>query len=99
MTPRLKVKFRKRKNVPFAIERLTGIQYRCRVCNEIFLNKIDLDKHLEKEYQRGGKTASSNAPGINSNLFVKVIYTLDLVDRMKRDYFKDEQDQYDDPWT
>jgi hypothetical protein len=99
MTPKVKVKFRKRNNVPFAIEKLTGVQYRCRVCNEIFLEKDELDKHLEIEYQRGAKDVSSNVPEVNSNLFVKVLYTLDLTDRMKRHYLKNKRDQYDDLWS
>ena len=99
MTPALKVKFRKRKGVPFAVERLSGVQYRCRACNQLFLEKKDLDAHLEAkiENHRFGKS-SDEAPEIGRNLTVKVIYILDLLDSLKKEYMKNGRDEYDDPW-
>ncbi len=40
-------KFRIRKGVPFAAERFSGVQYRCRVCNRMFLEKEELDIRLD----------------------------------------------------
>ncbi len=97
MVPALKVKFRKRKGVPFAVERLSGVQYRCRACNKLFLEKEDLDKHLDAKVDahRIG-TPSGEAPKLNENLLIKAIYIQDIIDSLKKDYIK--HDQYDDPW-
>lgn len=99
MTPALKVKFRKRKGIPFAVERLSGVQYRCRACNELFLERKDLERHLEAkmENHRFGKP-SGEAPQLNANLMIKVIYIEDLLDSLKKEYIKNERDEYDDPW-
>ena len=97
MVPALKVKFRKRKGVPFAVERLSGVQYRCRACNKLFLEKEELDKHLDGKVDahRIG-TPSDEAPKLNENLLIKAIYIQDIIDSLKKDYIK--HDQYDDPW-
>ncbi len=97
MVPALKVKFRKRKGVPFAVERLSGTQYRCRACNKLFLEKEELDKHLDSnlDTHRTG-TLSGEAPKLNENLLIKVIYIQDILDSLKKNYIK--RDEYDDPW-
>ena len=97
MTPALKVKFRKRKGVPFAVERLSGVQYRCRACNRLFLEKDELDKHLDAKMEghHAGKPLDET-PKLNENLLIKVIYILDIIDSLKKEYIK--RDEYDDPW-
>lgn len=97
MFPALKVKFRKRKGVPFAVERLSGVQYRCRACNELFLEKKGLDRHLEAnlDAHRAG-SVSEESPKLDENLLIKAIYIQDIIDSLKRDYLK--HDEYDDPW-
>jgi len=50
--PKIKARFRKHKNIPFAIEQLTGVQYRCRVCNHVFLDKNEFVTHLEQESKK-----------------------------------------------
>ncbi len=97
MTPALKVKFRKRRGVPFAVERLSGVQYRCRACNKLFLEKDELDKHLDARVDAHSfQKISGEAPKLNENLLIKVIYIQDIIDSLKKDYIK--HDQYDDPW-
>lgn len=98
MVPALKVKFRKRRGIPYAVERLSGVQYRCRACNKLFLGKEDLEKHLDAniENHRVGKL-SDECPRLNMNLMIKVIYTEDLLDSLKKEYIK--RDEYDDPWV
>jgi uncharacterized C2H2 Zn-finger protein len=74
MTPALKVKFRKRKGVPFAVERLSGVQYRCRACNKLFLEKDELDRHLDAKIENHRfERPSEEAPKLNENLLLKVI--------------------------
>jgi hypothetical protein len=98
MTPALKVKFRKRNGVPFAVERLSGVQYRCRACNVLFLEKEALERHLELKIENHRfEKPSSEAPQLNMNLMIKVIYIEDLLDSLKKEYLHD-RDEYDDPW-
>ena len=99
MTPALKVKFRKRNGVPFAVERLSGVQYRCRACNRIFFERKELDVHLESKIENHRIRKSSNeAPKTGENLMVKVLYALDLLDNLKKEYFRSERDEYGEPW-
>lgn len=96
MIPALKVKFRKRNGIPFAVERLSGIQYRCRACNKLFLEKEDLDKHLDAKTETHLVAApSGDVPKLNENILIKAIYIQDIMDSLKRDYVK--HDEYDDP--
>lgn len=99
MTPALKVKFRKRNGVPFAVERLSGVQYRCRACNELFLEKEALEIHLDAKIESHRfSRPSTEAPQLNMNLMIKVIYIEDLLDSLKKEYIKHGRDEYDDPW-
>jgi len=98
MTPALKVKFRKRNGVPFAVERLSGVQYRCRACNELFLEKEALERHLESKIENHRlNKLSAEAPQLNMNLMIKVIYIEDLLDSLKKEYLHG-RDEYDNPW-
>lgn len=96
MVPALKVKFRKRKGIPYAVERLSGTQYRCRACNRVFLEREELDSHLnaKTDAHNVGKP-SGEAPKLNENLLTRVIYIQDIIDSLKKDYIK--HDEYDDP--
>jgi hypothetical protein len=99
MTPTLKVKFRKRRGIPFSIERLSGVQYRCRACNKVFLKREELEAHLESQMESHRLCRSSGeAPKLGENLTVKVLYALDLLDNLKKEYFRSEQDEYGEPW-
>ena len=95
MTPALKVKFRKRNGVPFAVERLSGVQYRCRACNELFLEKEALERHLDAKIESHGfRKSSPEAPHLNMNLMIRVIYVEDLLDSLKKEYLHG-RDEYD----
>ncbi len=91
MTPKISAKFRKRHGVPYAIEQLSGKQYRCRHCNKVFLSEKELDRHLEKIIQSEGKKkfpVEETAPEINSNINVHIIYCYDLYDKMRKKWLK-----------
>ncbi|MGB9772823.1 MAG: hypothetical protein ACP5JH_07190 [Bacteroidota bacterium] len=100
MVPQVRVKLRRRKGAPFAIERLAGIQYRCRACNTVFLTREELDRHLDGESQgRLNLDPSPVAPKLGSNISVRVLYAIDVTDRLKKNFMKGEDDQYDDLWN
>jgi len=100
MTPALKVKFRKRNGISFAVERLSGVQYRCRACNELFLEKKTLERHLDAKMESHKfNKPSPEAPQLNMNLMIKVIYIQDLLDSLKKEYIKHGRDEYDDSWV
>jgi len=89
MVPKLSVKFRKRNGIPYSIERLSGIQFRCRRCNGIFRTHAELDRHLEEELRddpRHANKVSSSCPNLGDNTTVTVLYAIDIGDKMKKKY-------------
>jgi hypothetical protein len=99
MIPKIHAKFRKRDGVPYAIEQLNGRQFRCRHCNEVFLSENELDRHfrnLIKSKDKNRFRICPSSPALSLNVEVKVIYTYDIRDRMKRQWLKlKKSDQYD----
>ncbi|MCD6375129.1 MAG: hypothetical protein J7L94_06345 [Caldisericaceae bacterium] len=91
--PKIKARFRKYKNIPFAIEQLTGVQYRCRVCNRIFLNKNEFVAHLERESKKQGPLPlCKKCPSLNETIEVRVLYSKDIHDHMRKDFLKLKDD-------
>jgi hypothetical protein len=99
MVPKIHVRFRKRNGVPYAIEQLSGRQYRCRHCSEVFFTEKELDRHIKTVLSSDDKTkfrVSNSSPKLSSNIIVKVIYTYDIMDKMKRQWLKLKKgDEYD----
>jgi len=81
---KLSAKFRVKEGVPFSIETVSGTQYRCGICGKIFYERKDLDKHLLTEKNKDFNCLKF--PGLNENIFVKVIYTQDIRDRTNQLY-------------
>jgi uncharacterized C2H2 Zn-finger protein len=99
MVPKIHAKFRRRHGVPFAIEQLSGRQFRCRHCNTVFLTEKELDRHISsvtKSADRSQSKISKECPTLSSNIEVRVFYTYDVVDRLKRPWLKLKKgDEYD----
>jgi len=99
MVPKIHAKFRKRHGIPYAIEQLSGRQFRCRHCNKVFLREREIEAHLKgltKSDERGKTKVSSNVPDLSTTIEVRVLYTYDIVDKMKRQWLKLKSgDQYD----
>ena len=99
MLPLIHAKFRKRRGIPYAIEQLSGRQYRCRHCNTVFLREKDMDAHLEqllRSKEKSKSRVSKEAPELSATTDVRVLYTYDLSDRMKRPWLKFKKgDAYD----
>ena len=99
MVPRINAKFRKRNGVPYAIEQLSGRQFRCRHCNEVFLTERELDSHvrrvLDGDKKPKGKVCKE-APGLSSSVNVRALYVYDIMDKMKKKWLKLKSgDEYD----
>lgn len=99
MVPRIHAKFRKRNGVPYAIEQLSGRQFRCRHCNEVFLSEKELDRHIRQVLKIDGKGKSKpcrEAPELSTSVNVRTLYTYDIMDRMKKRWVKLKRgDEYD----
>jgi transcription elongation factor Elf1 len=99
MTPKISAKFRKRHDIPYAIEQLSGRQYRCRHCNRVFLSIHEIDRHLNQAIKSAKKSkliATETAPEINSNINVHLIYCYDLYDKLRNKWLKLKPgDEYD----
>jgi len=99
MIPKIHAKFRRRHGVPYAIEQLSGRQFRCRHCSEVFLTEREMDRHIKAVLSSEEKSkfrVNWSSPKLSSNVEVRVIYTYDLVDKMKRQWLKlKKSDEYD----
>ncbi len=99
MLPKIHAKYRKRHGVPYAIEQLSGRQFRCRHCNEIFFSEKELDQHITSTKNAEGTSSrrvSPAAPVLSSSILVNVLYTYDILDKMKRKWLRlKEGDVYD----
>ena len=76
---KLSVKFRLKGDVPFAIETISGTQFRCGMCGMIFYKRVALDKHLLTEKNKDKNQLKF--PKLNKNISVKAIYTQEVRDR------------------
>lgn len=76
--PKLTAKLRIKNKVPFAIETLSGKQYRCGVCGKIFFHREELDRHLEKEIYVNNSILQF--PELDKNITISIIYTQDIRD-------------------
>ena len=79
-SPKLTVKLRIKNGVPFAIETLTGLQFRCGVCGKVYWHREELDRHLEMEIGSTVDYKKLNFPELDRNISVRVIYTQDIRD-------------------
>lgn len=99
MVPRIHAKFRKRKGVPYAIEQLSGRQFRCRHCNEVFIYEKELESHVRQVLKSKPKSSigvSPDVPELSSTTETRVLYTYDIMDKMKRQWLKMKSgDEYD----
>jgi uncharacterized C2H2 Zn-finger protein len=99
MVPKLSVKFRRRNGIPYSIERMSGMQFRCRRCNTIFRSLKELDRHLVGESKgdpRNVNRTSPECPNLGDNTTVTVLYALDISDKIKKKYLRlKEGDVYD----
>lgn len=83
---KISAKFRVKYDVPFSIETVSGVQYRCGICGKVYFKRSILDKHLLLENSMNIKVP--HFPEINSNLTLKVIYTQDVRDLTNPNYPK-----------
>ncbi len=97
--PIIKARFRKYKDIPFAVEQFSGVQYRCRLCNRVFLNKKELQTHLQWEANKGGKSkVSGKAPVPGQNTTAKLLYSIDIHDHIRGEYLQTKNDISFDPY-
>ena len=75
---KLTAKFRLKNKVPFSIETLSGKQFRCGVCGEIFFKRDKLEKHLLTE--KGKHIDKLKFPETHQNIAVTVIYVQNIRD-------------------
>lgn len=99
MVPRINARYRRRRGVPYAIEQFSGRQFRCRHCNEVFVTERQFDTHVQRilaASPKSARTLTSKAPELSASLQVRVLYTYDIIDRLKRQWLKLKPgDEYD----
>lgn len=96
MIAKIQAKFRRRDGVPFAIEQLSGRQYRCRHCNTVYRTEKEINRHLKTVAvsSKGKKiTIDAKTPSINRNTDINVLYSYDINDMMRRKYLKLSKDE------
>jgi hypothetical protein len=91
MLPKIHARFRKRYGIPYAIEQLSGKQFRCRHCNEVFFSEKELVCHIASVRDSGVLSkynVSPASPALSSSISLTVLYTYDILDKMKRKWLK-----------
>lgn len=84
MIPQIKSRFRKRSGVPYAVERFTGVQYRCRVCNTVFYNELKFEMHMNAEAKvHQSKSVDKKCPKLNETVTALVYYAEDVLNALK----------------
>ncbi|NIA31277.1 MAG: hypothetical protein GWP06_15380 [Actinobacteria bacterium] len=97
MAPKISAKFRRKNGVPFSIERLSGMQYRCRICNALFYSENEMYRHLKK-HEKSHEKRDHHVPQLDHLVSTKVLYTLDLYDRGRAKYIKlSDGEELDEP--
>jgi len=76
--PKLTAKLRIKNGVPFAIETLTGKQFRCGICGKVYFHREELDRHLKRETPP--ESNKFEFPRLDRNISVSVIYSQDIRD-------------------
>lgn len=76
--PKMTAKLRIKDKIPFAIETLTGKQFRCGICGHVYFHREELERHLLKE--KLPKYENPQFPELDRNILVSVIYTQDIRD-------------------
>ncbi len=89
MVPKIKAKYREMFGQQYAIEQLSGKQYRCRHCNEVFYGEHELINHIKRT--NCDKAKKMSVPEENMSVNVTVIYTTDFKDELKRKYLIKKQ--------
>lgn len=84
--PKLTVKLRIKNGVPFAIETLTGLQFRCGICGKVYWHREELDRHLLTEQAGNIDMKKLQFPEVDKNIAVRVIYTQDIRDLTNPQY-------------
>jgi hypothetical protein len=99
MLPKIQARFRKRQGVPYAIEQLSGRQFRCRHCNQVFFEEKDLDRHIQhilNQERVHSLKVSAAVPELSNSIEVRLLYTYDLMDKMKKKWLRLKRgDMYD----
>jgi uncharacterized C2H2 Zn-finger protein len=91
MLPKIHARFRRFHGVPYAIERLSGKQFRCRHCNKVFFSEKELQRHIAVVQDHGEDSnhkVAQTCPALSSSISLSVLYTYDLWDRMKKEWLK-----------
>lgn len=87
MIPQIKAKYRIKDDVPFTIEKVVGIQYRCLLCNKIFYKEKELQQHILRKNTNCNEHKNSKTPKHLENINVSIIYTEDIVDKIRQKNF------------
>ncbi|NOY61375.1 MAG: hypothetical protein GXO75_20875 [Calditrichaeota bacterium] len=97
MAPKISARFRRKNGVPFSIERLSGMQYRCRICNVLYYSEKEISQHLKK-HEKVREKRDNHVPQLDHLVSTKVLYTMDLYDRSRAKYLKlSDGEELDEP--
>lgn len=91
MLPLIHAKFRRRKGVPYAIEQLSGRQFRCRHCNQVFYQERHLDAHINQvltDEEKRKSRIDPSSPKLSSTVEIRVLYTYDIKDKLQRQWLR-----------
>ena len=95
MLPIIHVKFRRRNGVPIAVEYLSGRQFRCRHCNSVYFTEKELDRHIKTidSEKKKKQPVDPVCPQLSTLSEIRVLYTYDINDRLKKQWLKLRDDE------
>jgi len=88
MVPQIRVKYRTKENVKYAIEQFSGKQFRCLKCNSKFYTDKELFQHINKCKSVNPENKHIKLPRINDSVKAILLYTEDVKDDLKQKYLK-----------
>jgi len=86
MVPQIKVKYRAKENIKYAIEQFTGKQYRCLKCNNIFYSDKELFRHIRRCKLIKEENKHIKFPQLNDSVKSILLYTDDIIDDLKQKF-------------
>ena len=86
MVPKIRVKYRTRENIKYAIEQFTGKQYRCLKCNNVYYSDKKLFYHIRKCRLMKDEYKRIKFPQINDSIKTILLYTEDIKDDLRQKF-------------
>jgi hypothetical protein len=91
MVPKIRVKYRIKENIKYAIEQFTGKQYRCLKCNNVYYSDKKLFYHIRKCKLIKYENRHIKFPHINDSIKTILLYAEDIKDDLRQKFINNKK--------